>query len=47
MMKNILIMTSVLICGALTSCSLSLSAINGADQRFDATIVIVPVEESK
>lgn len=45
MKKNILIMTSALLLGMLSSCTMSLSAINGSDQRFDATVTIIPVEE--
>ena len=45
MKKNIVIMTSALLLGMLSSCTMSLSAINGADQRFDATVTIIPVEE--
>lgn len=47
MKKNIVIMTSALLLGMLSSCTMNLSAINGADQRFDATVTIIPVEESK
>lgn len=49
MKKNIVIMTlSALLLGMLSSCTLNLSAINGADQRFDATVTIIPVvEDSK
>lgn len=45
MKKNIVIMTSALLLGLLSSCTLNLSAINGADQRFNATVTIIPVEE--
>lgn len=47
MKKNIVIMTSALLLGMLSSCTMSLSAINGADQRFDATVTIIEVEDSK
>ena len=44
-MKNICIMISALLLGTLSSCTLSLSAKNGSDQQFDATVTIIPVEE--
>ena len=46
MKKNFIIMTSaLLLLGMLSSCTLSLSARNGSDQQFDATVTIIPVEE--
>lgn len=45
MKKNIVIMTSALLLGMLSSCTMTLSAVNGADQRFDATVTIIEVEE--
>lgn len=45
MKKNIVIMTTALLYTMLTSCTLSLSARNGSDQQFDATVTIIPVEE--
>ena len=45
MKKNIIIMASALLLGMLSSCTMSLSAVNGADQRFDATVTIIEVEE--
>lgn len=45
MKKNFIIMTSALLIGMLSSCTLSLSARNGSDQQFDATVTIIPVEE--
>lgn len=45
MKKNFIIMTSALLLGMLSSCTLSLSARNGSDQQFDATVTIIPVEE--
>jgi hypothetical protein len=45
MKKNIVIMTSALLLGMLSSCTMTLSAVNGADQKFDATVTIIPVEE--
>ena len=45
MRKNIVIMTSALLLGLLSSCTMTLSAVNGADQKFDATVTIIPVEE--
>ena len=45
MRKNIVIMTSTLLLGLLSSCTMTLSAVNGADQRFDATVTIIEVEE--
>jgi hypothetical protein len=45
MKKNIVIMTSALLLGLLSSCTMTLSAVNGADQKFDATVTIIPVEE--
>jgi hypothetical protein len=45
MRKNIIIMTSALLLGMLSSCTMTLSAVNGADQKFDATVTIIPVEE--
>jgi hypothetical protein len=45
MKKNIVIMTSALLIGMLSSCTMTLSAVNGADQKFDATVTIIPVEE--
>lgn len=48
MKKNIVIMVSALLVGMLSSCTLNLSAVNGADQRFNATVTIIPVvEDSK
>lgn len=47
MKKNIVIMTSALLLGLLSSCTMTLSAVNGADQRFDATVTIIEVEDSK
>ena len=48
MRKNIIIMTSALLLGMLSSCTMTLSAVNGADQKFDATVTIIPVvEDSK
>ena len=47
MRKNIVIMTSALLLGLLSSCTMTLSAVNGADQRFDATVTIIEVEDSK
>lgn len=38
-------MVSALLVGMLSSCTLSLSARNGSDQQFDATVTIIPVEE--
>ena len=45
MKKTIIIMTSALLLGMLSSCTMTLSAVNGADQRFDATVTIIEVEE--
>ena len=45
MKKNIVIMTSALLLGLLSSCTMTLSAVNGADQKFDATVTIIPIEE--
>ena len=45
MKKNFIIMTLALLIGMLSSCTLSLSARNGSDQQFDATVTIIPVEE--
>ena len=45
MKKNFIIMTLALLIGMLSSCTLSLSARNGSDQQFEATVTIIPVEE--
>ena len=48
MIKNICIISSVIFCMALTSCTMSLSAVNG-EQKFNATVSIyeIPVVDCK
>ena len=45
MKKNIILVASALLFGMLSSCTMTLSAVNGADQRFNATVTIIEVEQ--